>query len=262
MQNRNIPYGETASKPILILPVYSQAGGSVLWEEPNPWREIWTHVVDGDLQEGASIQQQDDWGQIQPLPMIVPAGDLDDLRLINVDQALAADGDALKAMASHYGAGDVLVVHAGIGLGSTEQQIRLDVTSLRYSDDGVTSVIDSFTGAFDPEKGGRVFLQQSITAISEKLQNDWKRHHVLQHDSAALLSAIVPIENLKMWLQIHEQVRSLASVREIRIRELSIKAAAIEIVHLGKVDQLRLALAQKDLILSNSDGYWTLERRK
>ena len=37
----NVPFAETSSKPMLVLPVFENAASAVLWDEPNPWRLAW-----------------------------------------------------------------------------------------------------------------------------------------------------------------------------------------------------------------------------
>ncbi|MCK4939672.1 MAG: DUF2066 domain-containing protein, partial [Rhodospirillaceae bacterium] len=36
-----IPFAETESKPVVVLPVYQAAGALLLWDDPNPWRTAW-----------------------------------------------------------------------------------------------------------------------------------------------------------------------------------------------------------------------------
>ena len=81
-----IPFAETPSKPVLVLPVLRQGGALVLWDDPNLWREAWSRMpVSGDL-----------------VPLIVPVGDLSDIA--DVDATQAADGDPLRlsAIAGRY----------------------------------------------------------------------------------------------------------------------------------------------------------------
>jgi hypothetical protein len=37
----NVPFAETPSRPVVVLPVYEIGASAVLWDEPNPWRQQW-----------------------------------------------------------------------------------------------------------------------------------------------------------------------------------------------------------------------------
>src|SRR5690348_8790050 len=41
LRNAGIPFAETISKPVTVLPILTQGSSSVLWDDPNPWRDAW-----------------------------------------------------------------------------------------------------------------------------------------------------------------------------------------------------------------------------
>ena len=41
LSQEGLPFAETRSKPVLVIPVYQLAGTQLLWDDPNPWREAW-----------------------------------------------------------------------------------------------------------------------------------------------------------------------------------------------------------------------------
>src|SRR3546814_14129842 len=75
LRARDIPYAETVSRPVLVLPVYVAAGAARLWDGPNPWFDAWA------AQPPAEGLQ----------PFTVPLGDLSDLRTVIGQQAMAHD---------------------------------------------------------------------------------------------------------------------------------------------------------------------------
>lgn len=44
LMDRGLPFAETASKPMVVLPVQESAAGLFLWDEPNPWRGAWRRL--------------------------------------------------------------------------------------------------------------------------------------------------------------------------------------------------------------------------
>ena len=96
LRNLAIPFSETMSKPVLILPVLERAGAANLWDDPNPWRDAWRGLDNKN----------------RFVPLIVPEGGLHDMGSISVDQAVNADESRLAAIAARYKVGTVIIVHA------------------------------------------------------------------------------------------------------------------------------------------------------
>jgi hypothetical protein len=76
----------------LVLPFLEDSGRTVLWTEDNPWRQAW--------QAGARA------------PIVLPAGDVDDMRAIPDGAAMTYDPAALKEMTARYGAARAVVALA------------------------------------------------------------------------------------------------------------------------------------------------------
>src|SRR6185369_13022623 len=89
-----VSFAETSSKPVLVLPVYTdETGTTELWGPTNVWMSTWT----------ARPQQP---GLV---PIVAPRGDLDDSNTISATQALAGDQAGIQTLAQRYDAGDVMV---------------------------------------------------------------------------------------------------------------------------------------------------------
>jgi len=115
-----VPFAETSSKPVLVLPAYEAAGALVLWDDPNPWRAAWRTrpVVEGLA------------------PLMLPVGDLADIAAIGVEQAVAGDRQRLDTLVRRYRTGDVLVAHAILGLDPDGGRPLLEVLLARFSPAG------------------------------------------------------------------------------------------------------------------------------
>ena len=251
---RSIPYSQTISKPLLVLPVFDNGGVKNLWNEPNPWRDAWVGVFDRNEGPQGSQKRMDDWAQIKIMPMIVPSGTLDDFKTITVDDAINLIDGPIRDIAELYGAGAVLVAYAS--LQSQGEIRRLDI-SYQRNDLLSAAVVESFTGGDDD----RDIFRAAIFDVIENLQESWKDQNILDRSVVNKMAVSSSISSLQEWLEIQQKVKSIPAVEDINIRELAVDQAFWEFTFVGDIDQLKGALAQRDLVLQNSEGYWTMETR-
>ena len=234
LRNAGVGFAETRSKPVVVLPVFSDGSAApTLWLEANPWRDVWA-VKPGD--NGL-------------VPLIVPIGDLDDLAAIDAPRALAGDPEALKAIAERYGADDVLVTEASL---SGDPQVGsgvLAVTTRRYHD-GVASItlrdkLVQVTG--EPFDG---FLRRAADRIDNAVQESWKQQYVLQFGNQRSILVYVPLGGLDDWLAVRKRLAGVAAIQQTGLTTLSRKEAQLELTFVGDEQRLCRALAQRDLFLA------------
>ncbi|GLQ07036.1 DUF2066 domain-containing protein [Sneathiella chinensis] len=250
----SLPYSETISKPLIVLPVFNSEGGRNLWDEPNPWRDEWLAVFEGGEKPEGSLQRQDDWVQTRLQPVVVPAGTLEDIQAISAEQAVALDPAALEELQSFYNAKGVLVALATLTVDGGVR--RLDV-SYQRSDVFTTAVIESFTGGDED----RDVFRAAIFDVVGTLQEDWKDQTVLDTSIENRIAVSSRIESLNDWLDIQSRAREIPAIQEIMVREVSVGQAFWEISFVGQLEQLQGALAQRDLVLENINGFWALEKK-
>jgi len=113
LRQARVPFAETPSKPLVVLPVLVADRGPALWEDPNPWRAAWN-------------QKKFPTGLV---PMILPLGEVEDLAAIDADLALKGDAAAISRISARDGKADVLVAVAtvkGAGDGATGSKLFCD----------------------------------------------------------------------------------------------------------------------------------------
>ncbi|WP_169545455.1 DUF2066 domain-containing protein [Sneathiella aquimaris] len=252
LQANNLPYAETRSKPVLILPVYDALGAKTLWGEPNPWRDTWIDVFENGNGPIGNSKRLDDWAQTRVVPIMVPSGSLDDIRTVSVEDAVGLNGPALTEIADSYGAGVVMVVYASL---QNQGGIRRLDVSIQRNDAFSTAVVESYTGG---QTNSDIF-RTAIFDIVDNLQEGWKDQYILDRSIENKLAVSTTISSLSEWMAIQEKTKSVPAVQQIKIRELSVEKAFWEISFVGEIDQLSSALAQRDLFLNSVDGFWLLE---
>ncbi len=242
LRDHGIPFAETPSKPLVVLPVFSAGNRAVLWDDPNPWRAAWGRQP---LNEGL-------------LPMQMPAGDLAAVQAIDTQQALKGDKDALAAVGSHYDNADVLVTQAALS-GSGDQR-TLQLTTVRYSagfsDQNWVSSLKS-----EPKESDDDFYARAVAAVIADVSEAWKKATLQQTGEEATLTAVVPMTNLRDWVVVRDRLQSVPSIQRSVLLSLSPEAARVEIHYVGGPQQLQLVLSQRDLVLAQGDADWTLSAK-
>lgn len=244
LRERGLRFSETVAKPMLVLPVYQVAGTEVLWDEPNPWRDAWLERERSD----------------SLISVLVPAGDLADIGAVSPAQALAGDRERLGAIAARYGVADTMVARAALSYDLTIGAPRLEVSLSQYGPSGDQVIIESFVGI--PLEVVDELLVRAARKIVLELEESWKRDTLLQFDRKMRLSARIPLTRLGDWLEVRERLDGVAMVVEVELASLSRSDAQVVLHYLGDPGRLAISLAQRDLDLSEQDGFWTLKVRE
>ena len=229
LREAGIPFAESASKPVLVLPVLRHGDRLVLWDDPNPWREAWAQLSQlGDL-----------------VPLIVPVGDLSDIA--DVDASQAAEGDPLRLsmIASRYRAGDVLVAVAT--LSDTAISTRIDIAASRIGAPTQTPILLNAQTS-DPEMVPAL-LRDAANDVAAAVEDLWKSTNVIEFDRPGRMLVAVPLTSLEQWVSVERRLNNIASISNVSLISLTRDSAAIEISHFGDENQLAATLAQQDLAL-------------
>jgi uncharacterized protein DUF2066 len=240
LRDAGIPFAETVSKPVVVLPVLRRDDATLLWDDPNPWRAAWSNVS----------------GAGGLVPFVVPLGDAADVAAIGADQALAADPEALARIAGRNGGGDILIAAATQRPGGELQ------TSLRRVSAAGTG--DIAKASFQPAAGENAgaFMARVVGASVADVEEAWRRDNVLTSSAEGVLTAEVPLNGgLADWLAVRDRLQGVPAIKRSNVLTLSRAGARVEIHYLGDPARLRLALAQRDLVLDGSDEAWTLRPR-
>jgi hypothetical protein len=243
LRQAGIAFAETPSKPLVVLPVLNADGRSVLWDDPNPWREAWANAK---LAPGL-------------VPLTRPLGELEDIQAIDADAAAQGDDAGLRAISKRYDDADVLVTQATLKTDSAQHVV--DVTSTRYTLGvaGVEQTWVSSTLAGPGESDGDT-LSRAVAATLAQVEAAWRAANTLDASQSGTLLARVPAASLQEWVAVRDRLSGIPAVRSSRLLALDREGARIELRFIGDPKQLRLALAQRDLELSGEDPDWVLRR--
>ena len=233
------PFAETRSLPVLVVPVVDSGSGAILWEDPNPFRFAWEQAR---LPSGL-------------VPLVVPYGDLADIRDLTTDQVIAGDVEALSRIAERYGARDSLVVRAFPRAGGAVQIAvqRLGPTGF---DSTLIETVEAGEGADDPAR-----FAAAVARTVVLVEDAWKRENLIRAGLESRVTVTVPIDSLRRWLSIREALDRTIIVPRFDVVQLTKREALVDLWVNGDAEQLRVALEQRDLRLLPGAGDYVLVER-
>lgn len=233
LRQAGVDVAETPSKPVLVLPVMVDGDAKSLWEDPNPWRVAWTNLAPST-------------GLV---PFTAPIGDIEDIGAITSAQAIAGDADKLQAMANRYGAGSTLVTTASLRRDASGNLIALDLAVARTGQ-GIDQPVSILSVAAVAGEAPDAFFTRAALAVETDVTERWKQDNLLHFDQTQASLVTVPIAKLEDWLTIRSRLDQVAFVSRADLVALTRAGATVDIAYLGDPAQLKLALAQRDLLLT------------
>jgi hypothetical protein len=242
LRDHAIPFAETLSKPVLVLPIYRAAATVSLWDDPNPWRQAWL----------------DHPPALGLVPLVLPLGDLADIASIGPEQALRGDAAGLERISRRYDTKDVLVPVAALSAGRGGLPV-VEVSVTRYG--GVQqdqTLIAGFSG--EPGETMDAILGRAAVEVAARVEDQWKADNLIQFGRPSVLAATLPIATLADWVEVRNRLGRVAVIDRTELVLMSRDEVRLNLHFLGDVQQLSLALSQIDLTLSDENGAWVLRR--
>jgi hypothetical protein len=230
-------------RPVVVLPVFQSDGQTVLWDDPNPWRDAWSAHAAGT---GA-------------LPVVVPEGGLADVSLIDAPKALSGDRAAIDTLSSRHENADVVVALAQL----KDQPTRLQITTTRYAagESAAPQTMNVIVTEHPNEPRSDLFTRAVGYTILRMAQSGPAAAAAappLDTGNAGTLNVAVPANSLADWVALRERLRRVTAIRAVRLISFGDAHIRIVIRYVGDEGQLRAALAGAGLDLVGSDPDWTM----
>jgi hypothetical protein len=243
LQDNRLPYSETMSRPVLLVPVWQSNDGARIWETDNPWRDAWTRRPDAEgglvpfsiapaMNNGPSLERL--FGSPDELRAIMRRGNFDDALLVVATLQSGEPGPG-----SAPGRVEIQIQHQGEAafLGTTE----------------------AFTAT-----GGT--LEETLTSaaieISRRIETRWKYASVIDLEKQGQLSVAAAFSGLADWNKLRAALGGVPIVRKVDVLQVSHRDAQILLDYYGEPAQLSTALAQRNIVLQQRDGFWEMRSRQ
>ena len=252
LRSEGISFSESQAAHALVLPVFEHegqtaAGDPLFWEEENQWAVAWYET---------------DFSH-ELLPFVLPLADLADLTVVNVDDVMQGNWDALQFLANRYGVTSIYVAHA-IMVDGAQGDATLYVRMTELREAGVGQVTDTrVAGLIDPnaEEPLSGLAGRAISLLSGELQERWKSQTLVSYDTLHRIDATALYSSLGEWETIRGALENSATVDHFETHALSARGAELSITFAGSAQQLSITLGQRDVLLSGSRGYWDIRVR-
>ncbi|WP_341896138.1 DUF2066 domain-containing protein [Ferrovibrio terrae] len=239
LQDNKLPYSETPSRPVLLVPLWQSAAGAKLWEADNPWREAW-------------LKRPDAEGGLVPLS-IAPA-------MTNGPsiERLLGSPDELRALTRRGGFADVLVLAATLQQ-ADPGNIRVEIQMQHQGEAAFLDRIETFTATGGTQE--ETLLTAAIE-IARRIETRWKYATVIDLEKQGQLSVAAGFAGLAEWNTLRNALAAVPIVRKVEVLQVSHRDAQILLDFYGETEQLSTALAQRDVSLQQRDGFWVMRSRK
>ncbi|MBS40861.1 MAG: hypothetical protein CMM83_03945 [Rhodospirillales bacterium] len=100
----------------------------------------------------------------------------------------------------------------------------------------------------------------AANSLRIELEESWKIANILNFNDQRQLLAEINIKDLESFIFLRKELEMVSLVQKTEIVRLSIQEALVRIKFFGSPEQLKLALAQKDILLNQGSVYWNLQK--
>jgi hypothetical protein len=250
LRQSNVRFAETRGKPMLVLPVYQDATGLLLWDDANPWRQAWNAVPTGD-------------GLV---PVIVPIGDLTDAEAIDAKAAIEGDTEKLGIIAARYRAGEVIVATARLVEDLDAKTQSIEIATVRHG--SASDTVTPGAPAAGPQAPPMPLdtpaaIEQRLAAaartLAKQIEDDWKRANLMSFDGEQQQLALsLPLQGIADLVEARRRLSELPSIQRVEVSALTPRVARLTLTFSGGTPQLQAALAEKNMALIPQPPDWLL----
>lgn len=237
-QEYRVPYITSTAEKSLIIPVFKDTDGkTLLWNEKNPWFNVWKkETAKSDL-----------------VPLVLPLGDLEDIAVVNEENVARIDMSDLGPLYARYKVHYATIFEAQRI--PKENTIKITIKGFQQGRGymGETSFNTSINAPLDQ------VLARAAYETVQVLEQKWREKNAVRFDNPSSLITVVPITNLAQWIQIRGQLDNIKRIKQYLVKAVRKDQAQIEIFFAGDLPSFIDSVRREDLFLSPTKGdLWSL----
>lgn len=227
----------------LFITSYEEDGAVMLWEERNPWRNVWRML---------SIESSS--GDI-----IVPYGDNNDQQIVSERTLASANYAALAPLAIRYGVSDIVILHA-----KYEKNPDMVITVVKRRINRTMSEVNATTYRADPQETRDTLLARAARDIADNMENK-KNEEIatVQGVSAGekgKMMILASITTLGSWTMLKSKLETLPMIERMEMLAMSPQQVDMIVHYRGSPESLAGGITGIGLRLVKNDQYWVISR--
>jgi hypothetical protein len=219
-------FSETSAKPVVVLPIQPGVG----WSNDTLWAQSW-----------ASVARR---GSLKPV--IVPLGDASEQAMVGNVIVEAATWEQVSGLAQKYGSTEVWLT----SVAKTPNGLQVAVTVLR-NDGRRDSRFTIIANAGESEGQMSVRAAAMVRASYEEA---WKAETAVNYGSHSFIEAAVAFTSLPDWVSLRRELSDIRLIQQVNVLQMLTQGARIRVKFLGRKEQLRGALKQADIVMTELDN--------
>lgn len=240
--SENTTPGHEAANPILVIPVLNANSEMLLWQDDNVWRSIWNGMA---LERGENL-------------LIMPYGDPTDRAAINSATALSSRYEDLAALASRYGAREIVVALAEVNQDSSPPGVRVTLRRLSAElDKRKVTFYESPSAQDTPESA----LPSAARAVADELK-DIARYYEGEEErrvaNASTQKVQAQFRRLSDWVAMKSKLSQLPQVVRLDVDAIDIQTADATLYFNGSPDTMRQIMEANGLAVNPTGDSWSL----
>ncbi len=236
-----IPFAETLSNGVSILPLLEKDGAAILWEKDNDWRRAW--------------EAYDTVNNLVPVRVIAPS--LAHRMAITAWQAQNGDMAQLQKFAEQKNIRHLYVMNARVIYDFRQNKNMIELVIIGKDGNKVMhkNIVVEGEGVTEPgEDELSELYNEAIKKATYWLDNRWKEKVMIHFDSSSHLKVDIHFNQSEDWFEIKKRLENISLIRNMVIKRITTHKAVVEMEHSGDVEQITLALDQKNLDLVQEDA--------
>ncbi len=239
LKEKNIRYYAGNGPKILVLPLMSYNNQLILWDDPNPWYEIWIErPIDANLNN-----------------FIIPEGDVEDLITISARDARNLTFEKIKNIAFKYDVKKVIVPFLKID----KKENNLFLT-LRCFDGFSKELLNIEIKRKIDKSNFNISLFEVLNSFTSNYDDYWVNDNIKKIASQISIEANLTFDSFKDWLYLKKIINNSEHVNYFNILKLSTKESLTEIKIINK-KQFIAELENNNISIQNKNNLWNIKKQ-
>lgn len=240
LTSKGIKYFSKRGPATLIIPVIKFENRMVLWDDPNPWFDIWLRrPLDSNLNL-----------------FILPSGEADDLITLSASDAFNLEYFKIKRLSNKYNATQACVLLINVKSYNKKYTYNLTVY------DGLTQQLIFSTDEKQVTRYEFVkSLYETSNTFSDYFDNLWVEKNLENIKLETIVMVEVEYENYRQWIGTKKYLTNNEKVSSLNILSMSNNKALIKL-NIISLDSLFDDLRQNNYLVKQNENSFSIKANK